>query len=466
MNSYPPHIAQILAQIRARPTQPELYARLGQVCLDAGYWVQAAEALARAVELTPVPAPRLRQQLGLAQMQIGQLDEAETQFRAALDADPNAIDALFGLAPILTSRGDFVAAADTLRRVIRQDPLRAQAHQQLAFATRYQDAGHPDIVQMRRTLVDPALTDDGCETVSFALGKALDDCAEYAEAFTCFKMANALQRKRLGPFDRDAYRALIDANIGAFDAAWFERARGERTPGLRPIFIIGLPRSGTTLIEQILSSHPLVHGGGELPYIVQISLAALPDFPSGLSALSPEDLRRLAAEYLRLAGSRLPGIEFVSDKHTGNFQYLGMIATLFPDSPIVHVQRDPLDNGLSLFQQDFKQLNRFTNDLGDIAFVYRQYERLMAHWRETIPNSVHEVRYETFVDDADTSVPQLVAACGLPWHDDCLAHTQNPRAVLTLSSRQVREPVYTTSVGRWRHYANELAGLRNALVAH
>jgi hypothetical protein len=270
-------------------------------------------------------------------------------------------------------------------------------------------------------------------------------------------------------FDPGLLRALIDRQIATFDEAFIQQQRPAASTTEVPIFVVGMPRSGTTLVEQILSSHSGVVGAGELPFVGQLvnfvarTSATLGGYPACLPSLELENLQDLANRYM----ARLDQIDGrasrVIDKLPGNLLHLGFIALLFPQARVVYCRRDPLDVCLSCYFQNLSKIN-YSWSLEDLGFCHREYERMMAHWRQVLPLRMIEVRYEDLVRQQEGVSRQLVAFCGLEWEDRCEAFYKNTRPVHTASALQVRKPMYSSSIGRWRHYEAYLEPLRQALA--
>lgn len=295
------------------------------------------------------------------------------------------------------------------------------------------------------------------------LGKHADACGEHAAAATHWQSGNALRRAQDGGFDRAAYAAQVDGLIAAFDREDLAalHARAWRDP--RPLFVVGMPRSGTTLAEQVLAAHPQVHGGGERTAIVAIAqaVAALPGlaWPTDAARIPTGWLHAQARGYLD-EGARAapPGATRLVDKQPYNFLHVGLLATLFADARIVWCRRDPRDIAVSIFGENFSPLATYATDLGDIAFVEAQQERLMRHWQSVGPLPMLELRYEDMVADHEAQVRRLVEFAGLPWDPACLEFHASGRSVQTLSRWQVRQPIHPRSVGRWRRYRQWFAG--------
>ena len=289
----------------------------------------------------------------------------------------------------------------------------------------------------------------------FELGHLYDHLGAYDTAFARFQTANRLRRPA---FDRAGFARLIEGLIAAGSDG--VQATNRSTV---PVFIVGMPRSGTSLVEQILASHPAVFGAGELNDLPRLVAEISPGYPGGLTELTAADLDRSAERHLARLASLGHGAERVTDKLPGNFLHLGIIARLFPGARIVHCLRDPLDTCLSCYFHDFGGIHPYAYDLGDLGFAYRQYECLMDHWRSTLPLPILEVRYEDLIADQEGMSRALVAFVGLDWRDECLQFHRTPRLVHTASYDQVRRPLYTSSVGRARHYYPHLGRLVEAL---
>jgi hypothetical protein len=284
----------------------------------------------------------------------------------------------------------------------------------------------------------------------FALGKAYDDLGEAEPAIGHFDQANALERRRMN-FDRAALSEAIDRISETFTPELMARAASTSINDELPVLIVGMPRSGTTLVEQIVSSHPSVAAGGELTFWTYERAAAV----------TTDATSRLGADYLALLRRIGPNFDRVTDKNPFNFLHLGAIRLALRGSRFIHCRRDPIDTCLSIYFTRFATPQAFAYDRSDLVFYYRQYERLMAHWRTLLPtNRLLDIEYESLIADRDSLTRRMIAFCGLPWDEACLAPESNPRLVRTASVWQARQPVYRTSVERWRRYEPWLGELR------
>lgn len=292
----------------------------------------------------------------------------------------------------------------------------------------------------------------------YVLGKRDDARGAYAEAARHWSSANALRRRVDGGFDRAGFSAKIDAIIAALTADLLRARHGDALRDERPVFVLGMPRSGTTLAEQILAAHPLAYGCGELTGIVSIAQNASMDtglrWPQDATRFDAAWAHRRAAEYLQSAAGPAGGdAKRLVDKQPYNFLHVGLIAMLFADARIVWCRRDPRDIALSIFSESFSPLATYATDIDDIRFFIEEHERLMRHWQSVSPLPLLEVQYETMVTDTDAQIRRLIDFAGLPWDERCLDFHNSGRSVQTLSRWQVRQPVHTKSVGRWRNYS-------------
>ena len=297
----------------------------------------------------------------------------------------------------------------------------------------------------------------------FALGKAREDVGHYDEAFAAYAEGNRLQHELL-PCDEARADAMLERLTTVFDRDFFAARREVRGCDKAPIFIVGMPRSGTTLLEQILASHPAVHGAGELPDLNQVIMDAPARaerrFPDFVPDLQPDDFRRMGEAYAERVWRLAPGAQHITDKMPANFFYIGMIRLMLPNAKIIHAMRDPMDSCFSNFARLFNDTMEFAYDLGTLGRYYVRYIKLMQHWHSVLPaGSILDLRYEHMVADTEGQARRILDYLGLPWDDKCLAFHQNKRHVKTASVAQVRKPIYKTSVARWRRFESHLQRL-------
>jgi hypothetical protein len=297
-----------------------------------------------------------------------------------------------------------------------------------------------------------------------ALGKYHEDVGEIEAAFAAHAAGNALSRKSAPPYDRAATSARVDALIAAYDRTSIDALldAGSGIDSDRPVFVVGMPRSGTTLTEQILASHPDVHGADELPFW-NLAADRIRSVPTPRRAAS---IAALADEYLGLLTRRSATAARVIDKLPGNFENLGLIRAALPRAKVIHIERDPRDICLSIFFQGFTAAHAYATDLGDLAHYYGEYRRLMRHWRSVLTeDTLLDVSYEALVAEPETWTRRMLAHIGLPWDARCLEFHRTERSVLTASAWQVRQPLTAAAIGRWRQYEAMLEPLLRGLNA-
>ncbi|MGH6933125.1 MAG: sulfotransferase family protein, partial [Dongiaceae bacterium] len=316
----------------------------------------------------------------------------------------------------------------------------------------------------RQLANSPELPDRQRAQLHFMLGQAADAAGDSDAAFNHLSAGNSLRRKNLldaGQFyDKDIIANWFEELIARFNPEFFSRHAGRAGDSELPVFVVGMPRSGTTLTEQILAGHPRVFGAGELGDLERIATGLAPTGRKGdmITADIPADrLAHAANDFLAVLRGLAPTADRVIDKNPSNFTYLGLIAVLFPRARVIHCRRDPRDIALSCYMQNFRLGKPWSYDLDHAAHYFRQYHRLMAHWRTVLPVPMLEVTYESMVDDPEAWARRLIEFCGLEWDPAVLDYHRLDRPVFTASVRQVRQPIYKGSAGKWRRYRRHLA---------
>jgi Flp pilus assembly protein TadD len=425
----------------------------------------AAEAECRVVLHLQPDLPQAHNNLGVALTGQDRHEEAIACYRRAVRLAPTMADAHRNLAHALAETGAFDEARQEYETVVTLNPRETRALFGLSLIKRYAPHDQADFQRLEMRLRDPLLSARERADLNFALGKMCDDCGLYDRAFGHFRRANDAVRPA---WDRDACAQAVQAMIDAFRP---ERVAAPRAGHLsqQPIFIVGMPRSGTTLVEQILATNPQIAACGELPDIQQMALDLEAQTPAGISwpdcllQIGDEGLRPLAERYLSARLARHPGVRHTVDKMPTNFFHLGLIWRVFPNARVIHCQRDPRDVCLSCYFANFSTPMDFAYDLGHLGFFCRLQERIMAHWRSVLPLAIHAVSYENLVADPGAEIRRLVDFCNVPWDDCYLRHHDARGVVRTTSGWQVRRPIYRTSSGRWRNYERHLGPLFAAL---
>jgi tetratricopeptide (TPR) repeat protein len=461
--------AALAAHLRAVALAPQLaeaHDRVGELLMRQGRRSEAAAAFERASAAAgDNPVARLYQAKALAAQE--RTDEAEVVLREVIALDSSsgvpsrwAAEAHLVLGSILIEAGRFDEAAKNFERSIVLTPSQATPYHSLVLSRRLSEADRPLVARIVSRLEERDVPEPQRMTLHFAVGKALDDLGDYAAAIRHFDAANLI-RGRLHPaFDRSETRQRIDGTIARFTREYFANHAALSQDDETPVLVLGMPRSGTTLIERVVASHPRVAGGGELHFWNQHGSAAM---ELGIDQLA-EQAHRLRGDYLRLLRGISGDAIRVTDKMPFNFLWVGLVHLLFPNARIIHCRRNPLDTCLSIYSTHFRTIWAFASNRGDLAFYYRQYLRLMDHWRSVLPSDrLLDVDYEDATAAPEEVARRLVAFCGLEWDPACLEPERNPDAVKTASMWQARQPIYRTSVERWRHYEPWLGELRDLL---
>ena len=378
---------------------------------------------------------------------------------------PNYAPAHYSAACALLNLGRAAEACRTAERAISLDPTVPVYYHILIEAGEAGQKASALSALERLAGHASALPEDGLSMLHFLLAKAYDSQKRYEEAFAHLQNANGIKRHMV-VYDEAGEIGRMNATATVITSEYLRDMRGAGHPSPQPVFVLGMPRSGTTLVEQILASHPDVHGAGELTSLndlVQEGYAGTP-FPEASATFGAEDWRRLGETYAARLATMAPGAKRITDKQPYNFLYVGLIHLALPAARIIHVSRDPLDTCFSCYSLMFAGNVGFAYDLGELGRYYKGYKAMMTHWREVLPDgAMLEVEYEDLVTDLVTQARRIVDYCGLEWDERCLAFHTARRAVATASLYQVRQPIYCSSVGRAQAYASHLSPLREAL---
>jgi tetratricopeptide (TPR) repeat protein len=454
--------------IGVAPDRPEIHANLGHVLVELRHIEAAAASYGRALALKP-DYVEAHVSLGTVLRLQGRAEEAEASCRAALAIAPDDVDALSLHGELLADRGEFAAAEAAFARALALNPAFAFGYFSIAAHRKMTAADTAWLGGALRLLTQPLPLRHQI-SLRYALGKYHDDVGQYAEAFAHFQRANELSKRYGRAYDRSAMSRRVDATIATFTRAGIASLQSHASDSERPLFVVGMPRSGTSLVEQILASHEAVHGAGELTFwqAAAASLKAAERTADGQPAdgrSAAERLADIARDYLDRVTALGGGAARVVDKMPANFLHLGLIHAAFPRARIIHLRRDPRDTCLSIYFQHFAAIHPYATDLADLAHYYGEYARLMAHWRRVLPpETLLEVSYEQLIADPESWSRRLVAFVGLPWDPRCLEFHATRRVVITMSKWQVRQKIHSTSAGRWRHYEPFLGPLRDLMT--
>ena len=470
--------------VAIRPDYAKLHNNLGNALLDLGRIEEAVASYSRALELEPdfakahsnlgsafrelakldeaeasyrralairADSSEILTNLGVVQRLQGRADEAEASLRRALSIDPGAAPTITSLAELYADRGQFAEAENLYKKAYAGHPESAQAWAGLAALRKMTSDDSAWIKEAQRIAQRPLRPRDEAH-LRYAMGKFFDDVQDYEQAFVSYRRANEIAKAYSPPHDRQHLARTFEFTTRLYDREWLDRAKVTSNCSSRPIFIVGMPRSGTSLAEQILASHPAVFGAGELSFwktaSLQVGSAALE------SGFDGSVLAKLADEYLQLLTGLSLDASRVVDKMPANFAHLGMIHAALPNARFIHMRRNPIDTCLSIYFQNFHVAHSYANDLEDLAHYHHEYQLLMQHWRSILPPSaILEVPYEALVADQETWSRKMLDFVGLPWDPACIDFHQTNRRVSTFSKWQVRQKISKTSVERWRNYA-------------
>jgi tetratricopeptide (TPR) repeat protein len=445
----------------------EAHSALGTALRACGKLDDAIAAYRRAITLKPDYA-EAHCNLGRALHDQGRSQEAIDALRHGLLLDGSSAEAHNSLGLVLRAVGKLLEGRAAVEEAIRLAPLSAKYRRHLSEMIRFRN-GEIHLTEMEHLLGETDTSALGERTdLHFALGKAYDDLGRHADAAQQWLEGNAIKRREVS-YDAAAMDEVFERIRNIFTRDLLTIRQGIGHPSTIPVFIIGMPRSGTTLVEQILASHPQVFGGGEMKYFRDAigeteegRDALYPDVASTMTGPDFADLGgRYLTESLRLAR---PGALHVTDKMPSNFLFAGLIHLSLPNAPIIHTVRNPVDTCLSCFSKLFTGELNYTYDLAELGRYYRQYQSLMAHWKRVLPaGRILDVHYEELVEDVEGQARRIVAHCGLDWDSRCLSFQENDRPVRTASATQVRQPIYKSAVGRWRPYQAFLGPLLQEL---
>ena len=466
LNQYEEAIAHCEMALALEPQYPEAHLNLANA-LEALDRTDAAIAHYEKLLSFDPSNTKAHTRLGHALFLSGRTERSLTHFEKALTASPDNVELLNSAGNALRALGRLDEAIIAFEKSIASAPREGVGYYNLA-SSRHFSATDPYFAAMKEIArgISSIPVEDRI-WLHFALGKVFNDIGEYEQSFQHILQGNLLKRQQV---DYDEAQALkeVEAIQTAFNADLIRAKEGTGDPSTLPVFVIGMPRSGTTLVEQILASHRKVFGPGELPEFgklaANISGPNETKFPEAVAALSGADLREFGAKYVHALRSRSAAANRITDKMPMNFRYAGLIHLALPNARIIHVRRDPRDVAFSCFSILFARSQYHTYDLVELGRYIRAYQSLMEHWRDVLPaGAMLEVEYEEVVGDLERNARRIIGFCGLEWDDACLSFHKSKRPVQTASVLQVRQPIYTSSIGRWRHFKDQLTPLLDVL---
>lgn len=457
--------------ISLKPDFAAAFSSLGNTLKDRGSLHEAEVAHRHAVTLDP-SLPEAHSNLAVTLVALGKFDEAEKAYLQAISLKPSLASAYSNLGLLLGELGQFDEARNAADQAVRLAPRNTHYIRNLSWLRRF-EPGDPYLRQMEKLAEDASSLSVDCRIeLHFAMAKGYDDIGQSERAFRQLLSGNLLKRQHVA-YDEEVALAGMKRIEEVFSSDFMQKWEGIGEQSSVPVFIVGMPRSGSTLVEQILASHSQVFGAGELKLFGK-ALASISTeqgktsaFPLIAADMSGEQFRNLGARYLKELKQLAPDAIRITDKMPANFLNAGLIHLALPNATIIHTMRDPIDTCISCFSKLFDEPQPFTYDLLELGRYYRSYQALMAYWRHILPpHRMLDVKYEELVDDLQGVARRIISHCGLPWDPCCLDFYRTERPVRTMSAMQVRRPIYGDSVGRSGPYESFIGPLRDALGAN
>ena len=446
--------------------QPELAAAHFDLALLYKKNLRYADALTayeNAVRFEIEHVQEVYSNMGVLYSEMRKADKAREMYERALEVDPEYVPALFNLAGLFEETGERQTATELYQQILGINPRHWGSLARLAYAKKITSADDKLIASLKDAIEHATDEQLGREGLHFALGKVFDDLGQYEQAFAAYSAANELGKRRNPPYNRRGTEQAFDQLISLFDSDWMKQAESQSTAA--PIFICGMFRSGSTLIEQILAAHPLITAGGELEFLPWLLARKLAPYPQRAKSASREELQRMGGEYLSRLQALFPEMENITDKRPDNFVHLGLIRAMFPSARIIYTKREPMDNCLSVYFQQLGGNLSYPTDLENAAHYYVQHERLMNHWRACFRENIFTVDYDELVRTPEPVLSPLLEFLGLDWDDRCTAFQQTDSQVKTASVWQVREELHALSSGRWRNYESFVRNIQALLTS-
>jgi tetratricopeptide (TPR) repeat protein len=484
--------------LQRAPDMPEANNLMGTIAMEAEDYPVAVEFLEKAVAGLPKD-PLIRHNIASALISLHDFHAALTHLRKALNLKPGQVESLALTATCYNRMSRSAEGLPFAERALRMSPDNAEARSayaealinlgrmddaekelktaittKLSVPRSYQSlssvrkfsAGAPELEALRHEIDNPDYSEKELSPLHYAAAKMCSDAKLYDEAMAHYLKAKAASA---ATYDINAYEKRVDHLIALFNPFFLSTRKNFGDPSQKPVFIVGMPRSGTTLTEQIISSHAQVAGAGELGEMASIArtIGDNPRMPersaASMTSLSEAESKQYAQRYLKFIARTSHEAARVTDKMPHNFEQLGLIALLFPNATIIHCKRDAIDNCLSCYMNAFSEAHAYNTDLTKLGRYYRAYNKLMTHWHKVLPGRVFDNQYETLVADQEGQTRKLIEHCKLPWDEACLNYTENERSVTTISRWQVRQPIYRSSMKRWKPYEKHLGPLIEAL---
>ena len=433
---------------------------------QAGFLDKARQGYCQILEINPEFADACYN-LGTIDLETGALEKAADAFRKCIRIKPDFAASYFNLGFVLSETGQLEEARAAFKNVIKLVPDAADAYRQLTSITKYHDY-NDDIRIMEKLHAKPGLTDEQRMNISFGLAKSFEDIKEFSKSFHFLTEANRLRRATYS-YSSQQQQLYFKRIRETFSSSFMENFSGPGHNDETPVFILGMPRSGTSLVEQILASHPEVFGAGELPLLSQTARshfgsAADDNYCQRVHSAGEKQFAEIGRFYTNALREHAQNERFITDKMPHNFLHIGLIKLALPNAKIIHCKRDPVDNCLSMYKTFFPgTVHEYSSDLTETGEYYALYSELIEYWHTTLPGFIYDIQYEDLVNDQEAQTRALLSHCDLDWDDACLEFHKTRRVVQTASMAQVRNPIYNSSVQLWKQYEKELEPLIKVL---
>ena len=454
------------------PKNQDVSENLGNAYCEGGQFYEGQAQYKKLLKLHPGRVQTWCN-LGSVLSKMGDTNSARVAYKTALNIDPNFIAALTNLALLEGQTGDQETAISLYYKILLLKPTDGEIYSDLSRFKVFSE-NDPDIVKMEKLMGSKIITPQDRMFLGYALAKAYEDIGQIDKSFENMSIASKHKRASIR-FNIQDVKNYVSEITNIFSSDVFKLPKIQPTEK-RPVFIIGMPRSGTTLVEQILASHSLVKGGGELTFMQDVmtgkdtlsvnetKLKVVDvEYPNGVLSLSNKELLDMGKAYIGLVNKRLNVTDVFTDKMPQNFFLLGLIKLILPHAKIIHCKRSPLDTCLSCYSLHFPYGQAYSNELTELGLYYREYDRMMCHWNEVLPGSILNISYEALVTSPKIYTESMLEFCGLPWEENCLEFYKTERQVTTASAAQVRKPIYKTALKRWHRFEMHLQPLIKAL---
>ena len=452
--------------IQIKPNDAEAHNALGNVLKKQGNLEKALYHYQKTIEIKSNFLVA-HNNLANTMSDLGMFDESMVHYKRAIQIKPDYAEAHNNMGTVFNSLGKFNDAKISFQKAVDIKPNFAEAHKHLSMLTKYKDEKDDHIKYMQKLLSEKNITDNRRIHLTFALGKAFEDIKNYEKSFNYFAEGNKIKRKKIN-FSIEIKNKFFKNTKNAFTKNLFNKFKNCGNLNKTPIFIVGMPRSGSTLVEQIISNHPDVYGAGEIRYfdiLCRKNFVIENKFGSQNNLLdyNPSQFKELGENYIKSIRKLSNKINYISDKMLLNFRWIGLIKLALPNAKVIHCVRNSRDTCLSIFKNLFKGNIDFAYNLEELGHYYNLYIDLMKHWHNVLPNYIYDISYEKLIQDQESETRKLLKICDLEWNDKCMQFHKSKRPVITASLTQVRSPIYKNSIQSWQRYKQQLLPLTQVL---